>query len=84
MKNNPGPWTLGVSRLVKLRGGVVIRTHHVDKGVVIRTHHVDKNLYITVFLLGIFGPDYYCTFPRPTVAPQDTSQLRSYTRTLGT
>ena len=34
--------------LVYLRGAIVIRTHHIH-----------KNLYITIFLLIIFGPYYY-------------------------
>ena len=28
-------------------------------GIVIRTHRIHKNLYITLFLLIIFGPYYY-------------------------
>ena len=35
-------------RLILLRGGIVIRTHRIH-----------KNLYITLFLLIIFGPYYY-------------------------
>ena len=27
--------------------------------IVIRTHDIHKKLYITLFLLSIFGPDYY-------------------------
>ena len=37
-----------ISVLMVLRGAIVIRTHHIH-----------KNLYITLFLLIIFGPYYY-------------------------
>ena len=38
----------GQMHIAPLRGGILIRTHHIH-----------KNLYITLFLLIIFGPYYY-------------------------